>query len=235
MHSDVYALVATKAKEIEAELKRLNRWTTEPLPPECFENMGAFGSNTMAFEQWIQFVLIPRIQEIITTKGEFPGESHLSAYAIRVFDGDTHADYLHELLYQLDTLINTPETAIESKREIPKPQDAETPPSLIYGSSIIPEVVYTLIEVLPQFSGDDLEAQLQTYDMFLYNLSSTVRQQIADLLEGAAAKTTDEVSRLRIQQAAKSVAEGGRAAAPYNHEEAMKKYQEEHKKSFPDQ
>lgn len=235
MNSDIYTLVACKANEIETELRRLNRWTTEPLPPECFENMGAFGSNTMAFEQWIQFVLIPRIQEIVSTKGEFPQESHLAAYAIRVFDGDTHVDYLHDLLYQLDTLINTPDTAIESKPKIAKPQDAERPPSLTYGSNVIPDVVYSLIEVLPQFSGDDLEAQLQTYDMFLYNLSSTVRQQIADLLEGAAAKTTNEVSRLRIQQAAKCVAEGGRAAAPYNHEEAMKKYQEDHKKSFPTQ
>jgi len=234
MHPDVYTLAVTKANEIEAELKRLNRWTNEPLPPECFEEMGAFGSNTMAFEQWIQFVLIPRIQDIVSTKGEFPSDSQLSRYAVRVFDGDTDADHLRNLLYQLDDLINEADTIVESQ-SILKPQDFEKPPSLTYGSSTIPEVVYSLIEILPQFTGDDLEAQLQTYDLFLYNLSPAVRPLIADLLRSAVAKTTDQVSRLRIQKAAESVAEGGRAAAAYNHEEAMKKYQEDHKKSFPTQ
>jgi hypothetical protein len=37
-----------------------------------------------------------------------------------------------------------------------------------------------------------------------------------------------------IEQAARDIADGKRAAAPYNHEEAMKKYQEEHRKNFPD-
>jgi len=233
MNSDIYKQAEEKAREIEDELRRLNRWSAEPLPPACFENMGEFGSNTMAFEQWIQFVLIPRIQEIVSSRGEFPENSSLSVYAIRIFNGDTRADYLTELLSQLDNLIHAPDTATESNPVMLKPQDSEKPPSLIYGSSIIPDVVYTLIDVLPQFSGDDLEAQLQTYDMFLYNLSASVRFQIADLLAGAASRTTDEISRLRIQKAANSVREGGRAAEPYNHEEAMRKYREEHKKSYP--
>lgn len=29
---DIYVLASAKAKEIEAELKRLNRWSAEPLP-----------------------------------------------------------------------------------------------------------------------------------------------------------------------------------------------------------
>lgn len=229
----IYKHVFTKAIEIEAELKHLNRWGKEPLPPERFENMGAFGSNTMAFEQWIQFVLLPRIREIVETHGEFPDESSLAPYAIRYFDGDTEADHLHELLYQLDKLINEPELFIENKPEEEDPRDSATPPTLTYGSATIPSVIYSLIGVLPQFTGSDLESQLQTYDAFLYQLSHTVRPQIAALLQGAAAKTTNEESRLRILQAATSVAAGGRAAEPYNHEEAMKKYREEHKKSYP--
>ena len=69
---DIYVLASAKAKEIEAELKRLNRWSAEPLPSGKLENMGAFSSNTMAFEQWLQFILIPRIHAIVEEKGEFP-------------------------------------------------------------------------------------------------------------------------------------------------------------------
>ena len=74
---DIYVLASAKAKEIEAELKRLNRWSAEPLPSGKLENMGAFSSNTMAFEQWLQFILIPRIHAIVEEKGEFPKGSLL--------------------------------------------------------------------------------------------------------------------------------------------------------------
>ena len=102
---DKYSLIANKATEIEVELKRINRWTTAELPPEKFENMGAFGSNTMTFEQWIQFVLLQRIHQVIESKGQFPSQSQVGTYAIRNFDGDPDADNLVRLLNELDDLI----------------------------------------------------------------------------------------------------------------------------------
>jgi len=227
---DIYTLATNKASEIEAELKRLNRWSADPLQPEKFKDMGAFGGNTMAFEQWIQFVLIPRIHAIVEEKGEFPSNSMLAPYAIRVFDGDSEAGTLHDLLYELDKLIN------ENDKSVVQPVQAENippPESVAYGGTEVPPVIYTLIEVLPQFEGDDLESQLQTYDTFLSFLSPSVRPTISKLLSEAAQKATNELTKARIQEAARSVAQGGRAAAPYNHEEAMKKYRAEHKKSFP--
>jgi len=227
---DLYTLVYAKTSELEAELKRLNRWNTEPLSAEKFDNMGAFGSNTMTFEQWLQFILIPRIHAIVNEKGEFPKGSMLATYAIRVFDGDPGADRLHELLFALDQLIN------EKDKPVEQPEQVETvvpPESVAYGDTEIPPVVFTLIEVLPQFEGDDLESQLQTYDTFLSILSPTVRPVISNLLAEAAQKTSNATSMVRILEAARSVANGGLAAAPYNHEEAMKKYRAEHKKSFP--
>lgn len=230
MNSPPYTKVSNKASEIEAELKRLNRWCAEPLQPEKFKDMGAFGSNTMTFEQWLQFILIPRIQAIVDEKGEFPSNSMLAPYAIRVFNGDPEAGKLHDLLYELDNLINE-----KNKSDAQIAHAENTPPteSVVYGGTEVPPVIYTLIEVLPQFEGDDLESQLQTYDTFLSFLSPSVRPTISKLLSEAAQKTTNESSKIRIQEASCSVAQGGRAAAPYNHEEAMRKYREEHKKSFP--
>jgi len=179
--SRLYTLVSAKAKEIETELKRLNRWQSEPPPAEKFENMGAFGSNTMAFEQWIQFILIPRIQETVHGRGEFPTESRLAPYAVRVFDGDAESENLQELLYELDKLINepTPPEVTDTTASISTPHYS---PEL----ETIPEVVYVLAEVLPQFKGEDLESQLQTIDVFLQMLSSSNRQSISDILLKAA-------------------------------------------------
>jgi uncharacterized protein YqcC (DUF446 family) len=206
---ELYAQVTSIALQIEAELKRLNRWSGHQLPNEMFENMGAFGSNTMAFEQWLQFVLIPRIHSIANEKGEFPDSSQIAPYAIRVLDNE--AGPLHQLLYDLDVLIGGNEFSDEAQVT---EDNSVIAPTVSVGDTEIPAVLFTLIEVLPQFEGEDLEAQLQTYDTFLGILSPSVRPTIAKLLNGAASKTVNEKSKVRIFKAANSVANGGRAASP---------------------
>jgi uncharacterized protein YqcC (DUF446 family) len=231
--AEIYTLAEVKANEIEAELKSLNRWSKEPLPEEKFENMGAFGSNTMGFEQWLQFVLIPRIKDIVRTKDSFPDGSMLASYAIRVFDGDPEAGELHELLYQHDALINGQDEVISKKKRSQKPPVPVASNTVTLGDSTIPDVLYTLSGVLPQYEeAHELESQLQTFDTFLAMLSPIVRPQISDLLVKAAASTTNPLNRQRIEKAARDVACGKLAAEPYNHEVAMKKYMEEHRKRF---
>ena len=192
--------------------------------------MGAFGSNTMTFEQWLQFILIPRIQQIIKDHDEFPSGSMLGTYAIRVFDGDYETAQLQELLYDIDQLINVPEMYNQELKEV---DTVIKPDTVAIGDTTLPEVIYTLIEILPQFEGDDLENQLRTYDTFLSILAPSVRPALSALLQKAASKTLNPVSKQRIENASRSVAQGGRAAEAYDHDEAMKKYQEEHKRNFP--
>jgi len=210
---DLHTRVATKAREIETELRSLHRWQQEPLPPERFENMGAFGSNTMTFDQWLQFILIPRIDEIVNERGDFPSGSMVGTYAIREFDGDPEGGTLQQLLYELDDLINgePPETyeVIETSS-----QPSPPPESVTLGDTTIPEVLFTIAGILPQFEGDDLESQLQTFDIFLNILSPTVRPAISDLLLQAAQQTANPTSRKRIERAANAVRLGNAAAKP---------------------
>lgn len=213
---------------IETELKRLNRWST-PIPDHNVENMGAFGQNTMAFEQWIQFVLLERLRSIISNKEEFPKGSHVAVYAVRNFDGDPESDGLIDLLSQLDQLVESIHAPTPSE-ENPFNQNAS---KISLDNEKLPEVVYALIEVLPQFEGDDLESQRQSYDVFLNICSAAVRPELSELLKSAATKAENENSRKRIEVAAQSIANGGTAATPYNHDEAMKKFMEEHKRNFP--
>ena len=106
------------------------------------------------------------------------------------------------------------------------------PDTISGGDSVIPPVVYTLASLLPQFEGDDLESQLQSYDTFIAVLPPTARKAISDLLKEAAKSTSNPGSKARIEKAAESIAQGGRASEPYDHDAAMKKYMEEHKKSY---
>ena len=97
------------ADAIEAELKALGRWSNERPAEEKFVDMGAFGMRTLAPEQWLQFVLVPRIREIVSSGGEFPKDSAVATWAVRNFDGDDEAGKLLTLLNDLDDLF--PRTA----------------------------------------------------------------------------------------------------------------------------
>jgi uncharacterized protein YqcC (DUF446 family) len=229
MPIDPYEQALLLAYAIEEELKHLNRWSEKTLPNSTFENMGAFGMNTMAFEQWIQFVLLERLHDIIKTKGDFPKNSHLATYAVRNFDGDPEADKLQDLLSRLDTLIENINNPTSTSSDHATPEKNSVTERVTYD---FPSVVYSLLEVLPQFTGADLESQLQTFDMFLQMSTPEAQKSFSKLLLKAAALTKDANAQFRIEEAARSVASGGRATQPYDHEQAMKEYREQHRKNY---
>ena len=107
MDQSLYERAGQALTAIEAELQRLGRWSAEPPTPEQLTNMGPFGMQTMAFEQWLQWVLVPRVQEIITTKGAFPTSSQVSVFATREYDGDPDAAHLVDLLRYFDDLFGS--------------------------------------------------------------------------------------------------------------------------------
>ena len=229
----LYSLASAKANEIETELKLLHRWTMGPLPAEKFENMGAFGCNTLSFEQWLQFVLIPRIRAIVQEKDTFPQGSMLGPYAIRVFDGDLEAAHLHNLLYELDEIVNRDkdEPAHPDKAPVVESENIASAETVTLGDVVLPQVLYTLADLLPQFDGDGLNSQLQTYDMFISILAPSARQEIARLLINGANKHMNEVSKARIRRAAESILKGGRATEPYDHDTSMRNYQDNFNKN----
>jgi uncharacterized protein YqcC (DUF446 family) len=60
----------------------------------------------MTFAQWLQFVFIPSVRNILGTKGDFPAYSMVGTQAIREFDGDERASRLVQLLNEFDLLFN---------------------------------------------------------------------------------------------------------------------------------
>ncbi len=80
------------------------------------------------------------------------------------------------------------------------------------GDRHLPDVIKTLAALLPEFEGEALEAQLETFDTFLNILDESLRPEIASLLEDAAANMRSDVGRARVAHAAWWVRGGGRAA-----------------------
>jgi uncharacterized protein YqcC (DUF446 family) len=224
MASDRTGKIAIKVIEIEMELKSLHRWQPTPLPEEAFTDMGAFGANTMTFEQWIQFILIPRIHEIIVERGDFPSGSMLAAYAVRYFDGDGESDRLQQHLRELDDLVNQ-ETSVEDPQTGTQTSHRVSD-AVSIGDRTIPPVLNTVAELLHQFEGEDLESQLQTFDIFLKILSPSVRPVISDMILNASRRTDNAMVRTRLEKAAHAVRIGKSATTPYDHDEAMRKYRD---------
>jgi uncharacterized protein YqcC (DUF446 family) len=102
-----HAAVAAKIAQIEAEMKNVGMWQVEPPPPEKLDVQAAFGHDKLSFEQWLQFIFIPRVQEIIAAKGHWPPASEVSVQAFREWEmwgPPGRYDHLLELLREFDAL-----------------------------------------------------------------------------------------------------------------------------------
>ncbi len=191
-----YEKLGLLAKAIEAELKSIGVWSSaQSLPEEKIENMGAFGINTLSFVEWIQFVLLPILQDIIKEKRKLPADSAIGVHATREFDGAIEYARLRELLTHLDDMANgkTYVTWFDHGQEISG--------ELLLSENLLPDVLRDLANVLPNFEGDFLEVQLQTFDAFLPSLPEKARWQMMDLLNEAASKTVNKTTKLRLRKA----------------------------------
>jgi len=103
---DLYESASAAINVIEAELKSLGWWSAEPLPPEAYDFHKAFAMDTMVFSQWLQFVFVPRVRQIVVERDEFPARSMVAAQAVREFDGFPEASRLLSLLSEFDALFD---------------------------------------------------------------------------------------------------------------------------------
>jgi uncharacterized protein YqcC (DUF446 family) len=99
------AAFASLADRIEAEMRRLGAWSADRPAQATIDEGGAFGMNTMAFTQWLQWVLVPRLREVADGSFPVPPSSQVAAHAVREFDGWHEVSDLEALLRELDDLV----------------------------------------------------------------------------------------------------------------------------------
>jgi uncharacterized protein YqcC (DUF446 family) len=88
---------------IIAEMKAVGMWSARPLPQEALGFREAFAADTMSFAEWLQYVFVPRVQELVSRGGPFPATSEVAVRAVREFDGQGFAD-LEARLREFDAL-----------------------------------------------------------------------------------------------------------------------------------
>jgi uncharacterized protein YqcC (DUF446 family) len=103
----VYIEVASLLIDIEAELRRLNLWQSEPPSAEALASTEPFCIDTMSFEQWLQFIFLPRMRALVDADRLPAGRCEIQPLAEQYFaDRQLAAANLIAVLGRLDTLVN---------------------------------------------------------------------------------------------------------------------------------
>lgn len=101
-----YALLADQLLLIERELRRLGWWAETVPSAEALASVEPFCVDTLAFEHWLQWVLLVRMKAIIEAGGALPAVSGIAPMAEMAFQGRLEqATGLLAMLGEFDQLI----------------------------------------------------------------------------------------------------------------------------------
>ncbi len=93
---------------IEQEMRRIGLWETTQPPKEAMESLVPFCYDTLKFEQWLQWIFLPKMKLALEQQIDFPSSSNIAALAEMCFPELINIDTtrLIGLLKQFDETIN---------------------------------------------------------------------------------------------------------------------------------
>lgn len=93
--------------QIEAEMRSLDLWDNRPPPPDALASTAPFCFDTLAFTQWVQWMLLPRLVRMIEQGQPWPERSEIGPLAEESFkELSQNTDRLLALMKDFDALIN---------------------------------------------------------------------------------------------------------------------------------
>nr|WP_262923658.1 MULTISPECIES: YqcC family protein [Pseudomonas] len=92
---------------IERELQVQGWWSAEPPSEQALASVAPFAVDTMSFEQWLQWIFLPRMKFILEHGDPLPNASGILVMAETVFvDRPQESRELRRLLAAFDQLIS---------------------------------------------------------------------------------------------------------------------------------
>lgn len=99
--------IASTLIDIEAELRRLNQWDAEPPSQEALASTEPFCVDTLSFVQWLQFIFIPRMYQLVEVEQLPPGRCEIAPLAEESFrNSRLDSAKLQRFIGHLDQLVN---------------------------------------------------------------------------------------------------------------------------------
>lgn len=92
--------------ELERELRRIDEWERSPPSAGALRSDMPFCIDTLSFTQWLQWILLPRMRELIEYNQVPPFPCHITPAAEECLSREQpHAHTLLPLLRRLDALM----------------------------------------------------------------------------------------------------------------------------------
>jgi len=89
--------------QIEAELRRLELWEGTMPAPKAMMSTTPFCADTLYFNQWLQWLFVPRMKEILEQSLPLPQQCDIHTYVEQQCKGDCAA--LLKLIKRFDELV----------------------------------------------------------------------------------------------------------------------------------
>lgn len=104
MH-DIPGRIADVLLEMEANLRSRGQWESEPPHDSDLSSPEPFCFDTLRFEQWLQWVFLPRMKHILERQQPLPASSGIYVYAHECLPRTGAAAALLTLIKRFDDLI----------------------------------------------------------------------------------------------------------------------------------
>ncbi|CAM4306923.1 hypothetical protein BIW53_13460 [Pseudoalteromonas byunsanensis] len=102
MHSLFHQHVMKLVQELEQTLKSAALWQTQAIEPSLLQSTQPFCCDTLRFEQWLQFVFIPKMLELLSHHEDLPSNIALAPMADVSLHTHVHFADVKHILSRLD-------------------------------------------------------------------------------------------------------------------------------------
>ena len=90
--------------KLEKSLREAVLWSAHPPSTEALKSELPFALDTMQFEQWLQFIFIPKMSEIVTYNSALPESLELLPMAEQSFGAVNSQPRIIEVIRQIDSV-----------------------------------------------------------------------------------------------------------------------------------
>ena len=92
---------------LQSEMLKHNLWQNEPISSDAMNSAQPFSFDTMSPEQWLQFILIPKLTRLITVGAPMPNQFEITPYFEQTLSEKTKKQtQLINIIKQLDDVLN---------------------------------------------------------------------------------------------------------------------------------
>lgn len=96
-----------RLQALEHEMRTLDRWEDTPPSADALASTEPFAVDKLDFDQWLQWILIPRLTELLNRQMPLPGESAIRPMAEEVYVEISGCSRLVALIGDIDDLLNS--------------------------------------------------------------------------------------------------------------------------------